>query len=358
MKAFLAAFFLVLVSATVANYCLDPLGKRALTPEVGELPPGYLYPARGGNVHLLKLRMLRHAPPGSDFILGSSRVLAWGTPQFPPGRPVVNLAITNAEALDYFPLLDELIHSGNAHAVYVELSPWTFSARTRDETPENRFLERPPERYSYEELLSFSVLRQALLGLRNDDLPGRPLAPGNTERYGYRPDGRFRYPASYEARSTSEVVETAVSAASAPHIELLEAGLNLEKVRRLCDRVRALHAKQVAVQLLTVPWNPAATQRVAQRHLSYTVQSVHEELVEAVQRSCDEPVHRFEAACPQEEFFDDHHPRPACFDRLAAKLELLTSGRGGSDRTEGPPGDSKSAAADPASRLDSGKGHP
>src|SRR3954447_17346047 len=108
MRPFFLAFASVLLLSAGFIWSVDPLGRRARTPDVGPLPPGFMYPARNVNDRLLKRRMLARAPEGATYILGSSRVLAWGTPHFPEGTPVLNIAITNAQVGDYLALLGEL----------------------------------------------------------------------------------------------------------------------------------------------------------------------------------------------------------------------------------------------------------
>jgi hypothetical protein len=317
MRPFFIAFASVLLLSAGFIWSVDPLGHRARTPAVEPLPPGFMYPARNINDRLLKRRMLARAPEGATYILGSSRVLAWGTPHFPDGVPVLNIAVTNAQVGDYLALLGDLRQKQRVGDVYVELSPWTFSQRCAPKE-QDAFAEQPPRAYTPEELLSGALLRQSVLGLWNRDLPGKPIAESNTERYGYLADGRFRYPRSYLETSVADSTRTALGYVSTPHIPMLECGVDTERVKDFCAALDALKPTGAGVWLLTVPWNPEAAAHLRTRELGYTLESLHEALSAKVEQTCGRQVFALDHACPAEDFFDAHHPRPACFNRVMA----------------------------------------
>jgi hypothetical protein len=320
VRAFFATFGLSLVLVAAFNWRVDPLGHRSQTPQAVELPQGFMYPARAINDRVLKMRLLDRAARGQVIVLGSSRSLAWGTPDVPERAPVLNLAVTNGDAVDYLGLLRHINEiDAQPAAIYVEVSPWTLCPR-RGSDPARRFLENEPSRYTFDELVSISVLRQSVIGLWHDDLPGRLIATSNLERYGYLADGRFRYPESYLSTPVAESSRLAQGWATDDRSAFLRCVPDAPTVAALCDALAAAQKRGARVELLTLPWNPAALRVGSQGDEPSPIERAHDALAAALEARWPKPVHRLERVCAEVDFFDAYHPRGSCFAQVARRL--------------------------------------
>jgi hypothetical protein len=107
--------------------------------------------------------------------------------------------------------------------------------------------------------------------------------------------------------------------AAAEHDAFLRCTPDAPTLSALCDALIAAEKRAAKIQLLTVPWNPAALEAAPHGERS-SIEEALDPLAAALEARCLKPVRRLDHACGEADFFDAYHPRGACFAEVARQL--------------------------------------